>query len=355
MPFYYLMPRGSAGRRVARGLLRLRQSLDAQIPVRTRESTLLLGTWNIREFDSTKYGRRLDDAYFYMAEVVSRFDMVAIQEVRSSLDALDRLQKTLGSWWKYLVTDVTEGTRGNQERMAFLFDSRKVRFGGLAGEIVLPPVRFTDAQGNRVTKPVDQLYRTPYLAAFQAGWFKFMISTVHILWGGSQANSPERIAEIGAVADFLADRVADPDAWSPNLILLGDFNIFARDDDTFRAVTDAGFDVPPALQSIPGSNVKKNRTYDQIAFSTHARAAVECSAAGVFDFFESVYRDEDEAMYVPSMGEAYRITSSGKPRQNPTTYYRAWRTFQMSDHLPMWVELKVDFGDAYLNRVAGAT
>ncbi len=353
MPFYYLMPRGADGRRVARGLLRLRERLDAEIPVRTREETLLLGTWNIREFDSTKYGRRMDDAFFFMAEVVSRFDLVAIQEVRSDLSALQRLQRTLGSWWKYLVTDVTEGTRGNQERMAFLYDARKVRFGGLAGEVVLPPVTSTDAQGNRITKPVEQLYRTPYLAAFQAGWFKFMLSTVHILWGGSDADSPERVAEIRAVSGFLAKRVADPDAWSPNLILLGDFNIFGRDDATFRAIIDAGFEVPEEIQEIPGSNVKKDRTYDQIAFSTHARAAVECSAAGVFDFFEAVYRDEDEATYVPAMGDAYRTTSAGAPRANPTTYYKAWRTFQMSDHLPMWVELKVDFGDAYLRRVAG--
>jgi len=29
-------------------------------------------------------------------------------------------------------------------------------------------------------------------------------------------------------------------------------------------------------------------------------------------------------------------------------YEKEWRTFQMSDHLPMWVELKVDFSDRYL-------
>jgi hypothetical protein len=28
----------------------------------------------------------------------------------------------LGWWWKYLLTDVTEGEPGNQERMAFLYE-----------------------------------------------------------------------------------------------------------------------------------------------------------------------------------------------------------------------------------------
>ena len=350
MPFYYRMPKGAAGKRIAEGLLRLRTKLDAEVPVRTREETLLLATWNIREFDSTKYGSRTDDAFFYLAEVISRFDLVAVQEVRSNLSPLDRLARTLGFWWKYVVTDVTEGTRGNQERMAFLFDSRKVRFGGLAGEVVLPPVTVKDAKGKRILQPADQLYRTPYLCAFQAGWFKFMISTVHIVYGGAKANEPDRIREISEVAGFLQKRAADPDAWSPNLILLGDFNIFAREDDTFKAIVDRGFSVPEALQSLPGSNIQKNKHYDQIAFSTHAKAAVECSMAGVFDFYECVFRAQDEKTYAGMIGDGYE-KAAAKSARSATTYYKNWRTFQMSDHLPMWIELQVDFGERYLKAV----
>ncbi len=351
MPFYYEMPKGTAGKRIARGLLRLRERLAA-LPERTREETLLLATWNIREFDSAKYGSRTDDAFFYLAEVVSHFDLVAIQEVRADLSALFRLQAMLGYWWKFLVTDVTEGAGGNRERMAFLFDGRKVRFGGLASEVVLPPVQVTTSDGKRLTKPVDQLYRTPYLAAFQAGWFKFMLSTVHIRYGADDPDPPARIQEISAVAEFLRRRVHDPNAWSPNLMLLGDFNIYQREDATYQAIVNAQFEVPEALQTIPGSNVAKNRHYDQIAFSTHAAATVECTDAGVFDYYECVFRDEDEKTYVPLMGKAYRTTSAGEPRSNPSAYYRTWRTFQMSDHLPMWVELKVDFGERYLSAVA---
>jgi hypothetical protein len=32
-------------------------------------------------------------------------------------------------------------------------------------------------------------------------------------------------------------------------------------------------------------------------------------------------------------------------------FYRQWRTFQVSDHLPLWVELQTDFADAYLASV----
>jgi hypothetical protein len=32
------------------------------------------------------------------------------------------------------------------------------------------------------------------------------------------------------------------------------------------------------------------------------------------------------------------------------TYYKSyWRTFQMSDHLPMWVDLQIDYSQEYLN------
>lgn len=79
--------------------------------------------------------------------------------MHDDLRALDRLQSILGGWWKYIVTDVTEGTAGNRERLAYLYDSRKVTFGGLAGELVLPPSKKDD---------VLQFARTPFLCGFKA-------------------------------------------------------------------------------------------------------------------------------------------------------------------------------------------
>ena len=135
MPFFYDLDRTDPlQRRIAARLLALSDRLDAEIPARTLDDTLLLATWNIREFDSPAYGLRGMEPYHYIAEIISRFDLVALQEVRRDTAPLDRLCGLLGPWWKYLVTDVTEGTRGNKERMAFLYDSRKVEFGGLAGE-----------------------------------------------------------------------------------------------------------------------------------------------------------------------------------------------------------------------------
>ena len=39
-------------------------------------------------------------------------------------------------------------------------------------------------------------------------------------------------------------------------------------------------------------------------------------------------------------------------RQASLGKYKDWRTYQMSDHLPMWIELRVDFSCAYIKRIA---
>ncbi|MDI6837661.1 MAG: endonuclease, partial [Rhizobiaceae bacterium] len=105
-------------RRIARGLRGLRAGINAEggaIPPKTASDTLLLASWNLREFDSGKYRFRDVEPYHYIAEVINRFDIVAIQEVRKSLFPLQQLKRMLGSWWDFLVTDVTLGRSGNSE------------------------------------------------------------------------------------------------------------------------------------------------------------------------------------------------------------------------------------------------
>jgi len=62
-----------------------------------------------------------------------------------------------------------------------------------------------------------------------------------------------------------------------------------------QAVTDAGFLIPQALQSVPGSNVDKNRHYDQIAYFQWLSHMHATGRAGVFDVYEHVYRLDDAA------------------------------------------------------------
>lgn len=354
MPFYQDLRKGNpTDEFIVERLLALRRALKANVPKRTLGESLLLATWNIREFDSTAYGKRTKDAIYFLAEIISKFDLVAIQEVRKNLEGLNRVMDILGGNWKYLITDVTEGFPGNKERMAFIYDSRKVRFGGLASELVLPPRKTKDADGNKIYVSPLQISRTPFMCGFQAGWAKFTLVTVHMLYGSSDPNDPKRVTEISQIAKFLEDRTSDETAWSRNFILLGDFNIFKKTDKTMGALTNAGFKVPSILVDKP-TNIKENRIYDQIAFHVREDHFADASLqAGVFRFFRSVFRAEDESRYVENMGKRYKHNSKGIARDpaGQTKYYKTyWRTHQMSDHYPLWVELKIDYSDEYLSR-----
>ena len=326
-------------RRTVEGLKRLRQALAAAIPARTATDTLLLATWNIREFDSGKYGYRREEPYYYIAEIVSRFDLIATQEVRDGLYPLQTLVRLLGSDWDFLVTDVTLGAPGNSERMAYLFDRRKVSFTGLAAELVLPKEK------GAKDEPV-QMARSPYVAGFRAGRAYLTLATVHIYYGKGVALEPRRLAEISAFAKTIAKhagKLSGAPQYAPgaiptpdNLVMLGDFNIFNRHDVTMRAITKAGFVVPDALQEVPGSNVAKNKHYDQIAYYKKLARLKATGKAGVFDFYEHVYRLADEGEYAHERA------------QRPGRSFKEWRTYRMSDHLPMWIELSLDDADTYL-------
>lgn len=234
MPFYQPLEslESSAEKaRIAQRLLKLKASLADKIPTKTFKN-LLLATWNIREFDSNAYGMRLEEAMYYIAEIVSHFDLIAIQEVRDNLNGLNRLMDILGDWWKVVFTDVTEGRPGNKERMAFVFDTRKVTFGGLVGEVVIPEMKVA----GEIHQPDRQLARTPFMVGFKAGWYRFTLVTVHLIYGKSAADPPERVKEAELISNFLANRADNPTAWSNNMVLLGDFNIFKPHNETFQKI-----------------------------------------------------------------------------------------------------------------------
>jgi len=71
--------------------------------------------------------------------------------------------------------------------------------------------------------------------------------------------------------------------------------------------------------------------------------------AGAFDFTESIYTPQDLCLYRGCFDKKYVVE---KTEQQIEKYYLTnWRTFQISDHLPLWIELKIDFSKEYLERI----
>ena len=75
MDFELAFPGGlsqAVKKRTIEYLLALRKGLDQQVSVKKSDYNLLIASWNIKEFGHTK--QRLPEAYYYTAEIMSRFD-----------------------------------------------------------------------------------------------------------------------------------------------------------------------------------------------------------------------------------------------------------------------------------------
>lgn len=298
-------------------IVRLRQRIeDSKMPRKVVDGNLLIGSWNIRNFsavheswrdkpDSPKRNLR---ALAYIAEIINKFDVIAIQEVKADTSGLRLLlNEFLGPNWGLVVSDVSAGSKGNNERLAFIYDKRRVTPSGLAGEIVLP----TEAGDN----PVQQFDRTPYIVGFQASGERFALLTAHIRYG---SNPEDRVGEIKALSNFIASEIRDratAGGEEKNLIVLGDFNIDDRGDNPlFQAFVSTGLVVPSQLLNLKTTYSTKPKFYDQIAWFMGNLDLITSGRAGVINFGGAIYRD------LGLLQMSYRV----------------------SDHFPLWVEFILD-------------
>jgi endonuclease/exonuclease/phosphatase family metal-dependent hydrolase len=221
---------------VADELARLRAKLDQVVPAKQPDQNLVVGTWNVRDFDkvtdtwrSTPGDSPIRDVsnVACIAEVVRRFDVAAIQEVRQSAQAFLLMMQALGKDWAFLVTDVTRGKAGNNERLAFVFDRTRVRPAGLACELVVA----AEAAGISEDVLKDQFARTPYGVSFSSGSNSITLVTLHVTYGTGPL---DRVAELTEIAQWLARWAKEGDPLASNFVALGDFNIDRKDDPSIR-------------------------------------------------------------------------------------------------------------------------
>lgn len=308
------------------------------IPEKKLTDNLILGTWNIREFGNSKYGGRMPESYYYIAEILSRFDLVAVQEVRDNLADFNSICRILGSDWGVFTSVVTEGASGNKERMAFLYDKRTVSFRNIAGQIIRPPDK---------KNKTEQFARSPYVIRFQSGWLKFDICTTHIYYGNdtkSSAQYKRRVDEIQSLVDHM-DKYYVKKGEANNLFILGDFNIEDEQSKTYAAATSSVFSIPDAIlkKHLSGSNVKKDKIYDQILYYNKYKD-INFKNAGIFDFYETVFND-----FSSYASRIKKHCTRAQIAQVTDKKFNDFRTYQMSDHLPLWVEMNTDHTDSYLN------
>jgi len=307
-------------------LLELRTALDRAVPAKLLDRNLIVATWNIRSLAEVteKWSSDPEDvpprdlhSLACIAEILAHFDVIALQEIKGSGRGLRLILDRLGANWGLLLSDPSPGRLGNLERLAFLYDRRKVIPDGLVCELVIAQERLVGEPRDGMTR---QFARTPYLASFRSLDKNFTLVNLHTIWG---KGPEERGPELKEFAHWIANWALSSAAWDTNLIAVGDFNIDARDSPLYEAFTSTGLQSPDDLMAAPRLIFQRPddpvKLYDQIAWfdgegEVPALEFNYCSG-GSFDFRPHVLRER---------GLDLRKLA-----------------FMISDHFPLWAEFSV--------------
>ena len=319
---------GKPLKNIFRELGGLHAALDNAIPTTMEGSTLLIATWNLRSFrlltrkwtasyaDSPKRDLR---GLRTIIKAISRFEAIALHEVVGNLRTLGDMMHFLADSWSFLTTDITEGAKGNNERIAFVFDRSRVQPSGLAAEIVIPSEWRNELPEDTL---VRQFARTPYAVSFLASGQTFILVTLHVEFGQS---STERVRELEDIARWDREWADQSKRWHQSLPALGDFNIYRRGDELWIALTDTGLTVSEDLHNVPRTVFSDTnrpdlqKFYDQIAWfetgSTRRGASLDYAQGRGFDFLPHVYQN--------------------------TNLSKTSLTWRISDHYPLRVEFRL--------------
>ncbi len=308
---------------VANEVAALRAHRQARgIPAKSATS-LLVATWNIANLGTQDREPR---HYALIAEMLSWFDLIAVQEVKDELGGLEAIVNTLGAPYRMVFTD----TAGNNERLAYIFDGNKVRTLDLVGELALSPKDLKYIKLPGVTRAFDGFDRNPFLQSFQAGTFQFVLTNVHLFFGSdAEEDIQRRQLETFALARWAKRQTTSKVAYEDDVILLGDFNLPKMEDgDPIYSIlmknglrlTEHSTEIGTTLKSATSSSLREVNHYDQIAFFPKLGSHYT-NATGVFDFDSAIFK------------KLWDTESHARFNQ----YLR----YYISDHRPLWAKFKI--------------
>ncbi len=338
-----------------------RKALDKHFTARnvpkSRDGHLLVASWNIANLGPQDRPLR---SLYVIAHILKRFDLVAVQELNDDFGHFQTILKRLGPKYNFVMSDKA----GNDERLAFIYRVDKVELDKVWGEVALTKREYpkrtvtvhyrqggedkTQKFSNHRFIPFD---RNPYIGSFISGRVEFIIANVHLYYGAAQNSTSEknrlkyarRVLEIHALARW-AHRVSTGEhAWDRDILLMGDMNVpnTTHNEATIKALREFGWrsldyesndnigNQPAALSRIGGSNIGNDKTYDQMAVSP-SRFSNRITGSGVFDF--------DNVVFATKWNQIRAATTHSKAIKE----FRKYLRFHLSDHRPLWLELKTD-------------
>ena len=222
----------------------------------------VVATWNIRILSDNS---RDDDELALIADVIGRYDFVAVQEARDTA-VLDRLMMMLPEYTYVASAPVGRGVR---EIYAFVYRSDVVE---PVGEASLYP------------DPDDVFIREPYVAGFRIGHFDFTIVSIHLLYGDSIG---ERREELRLLDDVVA-WVDEENGNESDILLVGDFNFPASD--AGWELDGWDFLVSPDLMT----TITDTSSYDNVVYR-HEHTGELAGLYEIYAFDELLFGNDDDA------------------------------------------------------------
>lgn len=258
------------------------------------EHSIAIASFNIQVFGQSKLKKK--EVMDVLAKVVRHYDVVAIQEVRSSKqDVLPRFVKLInsdGSRYDFVIGPRL-GRTSSKEQYAYVYDTNRISFQA-GSEYTVPD-------------PRDQLHRPPFVASFQAKAaasgrpFSFTLVNIH-------TDPDETDQELDALDDAFT-YVQNHNRNEDDVILLGDLNV------SEKKLGQLG-QLPNIAWVVKGepTNTRGTESYDNIVFNS--RTTVEYTGnSGIMNLKEMFGLTEDEALKV-------------------------------SDHMPVWAVFSMQEGGA---------
>jgi endonuclease/exonuclease/phosphatase family metal-dependent hydrolase len=254
--------------------------------------SIRIASFNIEVFGISKLSK--SHVMQVLAQVARRFDVLAIQEIRSVdqtvLPRFVELINSQGARYNYQIGPRL-GRTSSKEQYAFIYDSTRIE--------IKPGSVYT------VSDPEDYLHREPLVAGFRVRGprpdeaFSFKLINIH-------TDPDEADLEVDALARVFLEVQRDGSG-EDDCILLGDLNV-----DEYH-LGHLG-QIPGIVCAISGkkTNTRQTKAYDNILFDRRATTEY-VGRSGVLDLMAEFNLSKDQALDV-------------------------------SDHLPVWAEFHVREG-----------
>ena len=235
--------------------LNLAELISEEPQIKSCSPNITIASFNIRKFSDNS---RTDEEIQQIAEVLSEFDLIAVQEVLGDTIILNRTMKFLPEY-DYIVSEEVGNTQ--KERYAFIFNNKI--------EVI--------TKGKTYYDKFDNFIREPYYASFKSDGFDFTMMTIHILYGKSASDRTGEMKQIASVYEYYQEK----DNSENDLILTGDFNTQPTQDN-FDYIWQIP-DVTVAIQNGKSTIGKTGNLYDNIIFDSNTDEYTRLSGIHYFD------------------------------------------------------------------------